>query len=333
MIRKITSQNRRYYRVVKIFFVYLQSPEQVRSFNKLKKVIVKKSSINLFLVTRFNLQGQSQYSQSQYFKALDKLTGFSTFIISESVMSKLYHLLLKHTLFRRKFSFIIGNLSEYYGRTIYESLINTEIIIVDDGADVISASIAAAGENRHLNLSFFSKYASLLHPRYRNSEYVYEKANKVIHQKISSKILAVMGGPYVELEGLSLERYENLITQIMNYLGCEEVYYFMHRRENRKFTGSHIHEYIDAEYSSVELLDKLQILPSSYWSFTSSALLDVFLEYGANSGLSFYFTEPIFSRALPKFFFDRKIDLNQNLLEIFRSCNFHEVLADIGNNA
>jgi hypothetical protein len=195
---------------------------------------------------------------------------------------------------------------------------------------VISVSIAAAVENRHSNLSFFSKYVDFMHPKYRNSEYIHEKAYTVIHQKVSSEILGVLGGPYVELEGLSLETYENLITQIMNYLGCNEVYYFMHRRENKKFASLQIHEYIDTEYSSVELLDKLQILPASYWSFTSSALLDIFLEFGTNSGLNFYFTKPIFSRSLPKFFFDRKVDPNQNLLETFRSCGFHEIPADIG---
>lgn len=315
---------------MKIFFAFLQSPEQIRSFNRLKKIVVKKSGLNLFVITRFKLQGQSQYSQSQYSKALDKLMGLTTVIISESVMSKLFPILLKHTLITKKLNFIIGNFSEYYGRTIYETLKDSQIIVVDDGTDTISASITAAFENRHSNLSFFSKYREFLHPKYRNPEYTHESAITKTHQKVSSEILGVLGGPYVELEGLSLESYEKLITQIMNYLGCKEVYYFMHRRENKKFASSHIYEYIDTEYSSVELINKLQILPANYWSFTSSALLDVFLEFGMNSDLNFYFTQPIFSRNLPKFFFDRQVDPYSKLLETFKSCGFHEISADVG---
>lgn len=310
---------------MRVVFVFVQSPEQVKSSIKLKKVIANKSGINLFLVTRFKLEGQPQYSRSQYSKALSKLTGFNTVIIPESIMARLFPVLLRHTFITKKFSFIIGNFSEYYGRNIYENLLDSEIIVVDDGADVISASIAVAEENKHSNLSFFSKYASFLHPRYRNSIYELENPSMLIHQVVSSEVLGVLGGPYVELQGLSLTMYEQIVIQMMNHLGCKEVYYFMHRRENKKFTSPQIYELIDAQYSSVELMDKLQILPASYWSFTSSALLDVFLKYGMNSNLKFFYSKPIFSQKLPKFFSDRKVDSNQNILETFKICGFHEI--------
>lgn len=328
LIGMITGPNGLYNLMVKVFFVFVQSPEQVKSSIKVKKVMVNKPGINLFLVTRFKLEGQPQYSRSQYSKALSKLKGFNTVIIPESIMSRLFPVLLKNTFLTKKFSFIIGNFSEYYGRNIYENLLDSEIIVVDDGADVISASMAVAKENKHSNLSFFSKYAVFMHPKYRNSMYELEKPIMLIHQTVSSEVLGVLGGPYVELEGLSLNTYEELVIQIMNHLGCKEVYYFMHRRENKKFTSPQIYEFIDSQYSSVELLDKLQILPASYWSFTSSALLDVFLKYDMNSSLKFFYSEPIFSRKLPKFFSERKVDSNQNILETFKICGFHEIQTD-----
>ena len=317
---------------MKIFFVYLQSPEQVRSFNMLKESIMAQRDVSLFFVTRFKLQGQSEYSQMQYSKSLKTLAGFNTFMIAESISSKLHPLLLKSALTRKKISFVIGNFSEYYGRTIYEKKINSEIIVVDDGADVvISASKAVSIENKHSNLTFFSKYRDFIEPKSRNSKYDYPANSVVVHQMVSLDILGILGGPYVELEGLDLKNYENLILQIMKKLGCKEVYYFMHRRENKKFFNSQIHEFIDEKYSSVELLDSFQVIPGNYWTFTSSALLDIFLKYGNDSDLNFYFTKPIFSRSVPKFFLDRKIDLDQNLLDVFRSCNFYEISSDIEN--
>ena len=314
---------------MKLFLVYLQSPEQIRSFSRLEAAIAKQSGINIFLVTRFKLQGQSEYSQIQYSRSLEKLTGLNILVVPELFMAKLFSLLIKSALLKKKLSFIIGNFSEFYGKTVYERLINSEIIVVDDGADVISVANVVALENKHSNLTFFSKYENFIHWNLRNSKYLPENGITYINQNVSSKILGVLGGPYVELEGLGLERYENFIMKIMKYLDCDEVYYFMHRRENPKFANLQIHEYIDEDYSSIELLDHLSIIPAIYWTFTSSALLDIFLKYGADSGLILNFTEPIFSRRFPKFFLDRGIDPDQSLLQVFKNFGFHEILADV----
>jgi hypothetical protein len=177
---------------------------------------VKQSRGNLFLVTRFKLQGQSDYSQIQYSKSLEKLTGPNTLILPETIMDKLHSVLTESTLFTKQ-------------------------------------------------------------------------------------------------------------------LGRDEVYYFMHRKENPKFTNLQIREFIDEGYSSIELLDHLSIIPASYWTFTSSALLDIFFKYGAHSSLRFYFSEPIFSRRLPKFSINTNIDPDKNLLEIFRNSGFREIRGHIGN--
>ena len=309
---------------VRIFFVYLQSPEQIRNFTLLRTEINKSSKFNLFIVVDFNVRNQAHYSVKQYENSISRVRDSRTILIPASIYHLFHRLFLRIPRLPKFIEFISGNIIGSYSLEILNRWNSAPLTAVDDGIDIVDVANHYSQESLFPNLRFFSKYSEFMSNKCRQSIFIYPQSNSSTVRKSPQKTLGILGGPYVELEGLSVEKYLAYIRQVQKVLDCDQVFYFMHRRETFKFNMSDINELIDTQLSSLELIESLEFAPALYWSLGSSALIDLHLKYSTQ--FDYHFSKAAFPRNYSRFFIDRDINSSMNLYSLYERCGFNEIL-------
>jgi hypothetical protein len=236
-------------------------------------------------------------------------------IVSTSIL-KLFFYLIKSPFY----TLVLGDLRSLSFSLKLLTIFSRRLVLVDDGLVTIWLS------EKLKNSRFLLKKVHI-HTKYYDF-IKYDKSlisQQVFTQFFGNRIknsLFIIGGPYVENGYLSDKEYLSIINQTIKKVKAKHVFYFAHRLEIKKPYLSHIN-IMNNELSIEKSIANLKKIPTHYFAFFSSALIDCYISENLPSSSFLY------SR-LPRW--DERGDLNlmgfsveKKIYNFFDQCGFKEL--------
>ena len=271
----------------RLYLCILSSPSQISSFLKFAESRNYQNGHSYFFILRFNFQEQSSNEVHQYNNAIKKIQSKYFIFVNEKYFAFFFKSIIRICSKFQTVNFVIGTTVGFYSWYIFEKIQVNKITIVDDGISILLIEKLVI-KNGRKNIRFFSKYSKFIQKELLDSKTLHA-GDTPLNKSETLEFLGVFGSPIVELEVIDIFQYEQIILKIATIFGANNVLYFMHRKERKKFSDSSISEITSETMNSIELIRSMKVLPRTYWTMHSSALIDMML-VTSDPKFQFFFT-------------------------------------------
>ena len=255
--------------------IFVSFPESPKVFLALSRLLMCQNSNYLHICIVRDFSEEKELSKFD-FKSAVVISNGKTFFINLNIYKKFHRLFkffIKNSSF---FHVILGNILSLPTQEMFFVKAKNRIILLDDGLLTLSLGELILKLNRSQDYLFYTMYYELLPiGLHYLKDFLSSLHLPKVYKNYDDKILGVLGSPLVESEFISKQEYELMLLKAMRLNNCISINYYMHRRENRKFENELINEFNDTKKNSLELILELDVMPTTWWSVYSSALVDL----------------------------------------------------------
>lgn len=272
------------------------------------------------LINAETLCCQKQRSDVGFLKYSNSVTSIknTSFILD---FNSLARILLGRIFFNKKYILILGDLRWLPNVIKVMVYFSEEIWLVDDG--IVTLWFHEVYKNRfkfNKRINYFTKYKSLL-PNFN-----YIKLQKLIenindYRRENAAFIFGMSPPQL---GISKEIYIGALKRLIidAKASCQKIYYFPHPKEKIDWIEGEI---IVVEGGEIveDKIKKIKFLPSRYYGFYSSAMIDCFVNDGKEPGRYHFLRIPGFEKRGNRHGFD--FDVEMKIYQLFMELGFKEI--------